>query len=255
MVTRHIREHGIDLRLSTELKEIKDDGTGKVVSVITNTGEEIQCGLVGLTAGVSPNIDIVKNTGIEFERGVLVNEYLETNVPDIYAAGDCAEFHKPFTNRKKIEQVWYTGGLQAEALSKTICGKRTAYDPGIWYNSAKFLDIEYQVYGLVNMNIPGEKSFYWEHEKGRHSIRIVYTEEGVTGFNVMGIRFRQALCEKWIEMKRNVEYVIENLSEANFDPEFYDKFEKALIDKYNKDTGKQISLKKSKGFINFLKTA
>ncbi|MEZ4689782.1 MAG: hypothetical protein R3A12_06220 [Ignavibacteria bacterium] len=45
-------------------------------------------------------------------------------------------------------------------MAQTICGKRTAYDPGIWFNSAKFLDIEYQTaYGLVNMNIDGEKIY------------------------------------------------------------------------------------------------
>lgn len=42
----------------------------------------------------------------------------------------------------------------------TVCGGRTAYKPGVWFNSAKFFDIEYQAYGLVNMNIVGEKNLY-----------------------------------------------------------------------------------------------
>ena len=195
MINRHIRDHHIDLRLDSELDEIKGDESQRVKSIITKTAEEIECQLVGLTAGVSPSIEIVKNTDIEFNRGILVNEFLETNIENIYAAGDCAEFRTAFPNRKNVEQVWYTGRMHAETLAQTVCGIRTIYEPGIWFNSAKFLDIEYQVYGLVNMNVEGEKNLYWECPQGNKSIRIVYTDECVIGFNLMGIRYRQEVCE------------------------------------------------------------
>jgi len=69
-----IKNHHIDLRLSTNLKEIKSDENGKVKSVILEeTGEELPCNVVGLTAGVSPNIDFIKNSDIETGRGVKVN--------------------------------------------------------------------------------------------------------------------------------------------------------------------------------------
>ncbi|MDQ3193724.1 MAG: FAD-dependent oxidoreductase [Bacteroidota bacterium] len=232
MINRHIKEHHIDLKLSTELKEILPDENKKVRSVIISSGEEIKCEFVGLTAGVSPNIDVVKDTGIEFKRGILVNEYLETNIENIYAAGDCAEFLDAFLYRKNIEQVWYTGRMQSEALAQTICGKRTAYVPGVWFNSAKFMDIEYQTYGLVKMNIPDEKNLYWENDKGNKSIRIVYTDAGVIGFNLMGIRFRQETCVKWIEEKKPIEYVLKHLKEANFDPEFYKHYEQNVRKEY-----------------------
>ena len=67
MVSRHILENNIDLRLKTELKEIVDDGNGKACAVITNTGERIECGFVGLTAGVHPNISFLKDAGIQTE--------------------------------------------------------------------------------------------------------------------------------------------------------------------------------------------
>ncbi len=77
MINRHIREHGIDLRLSTELREIADDGTGNAGAVVTNTGEQIACQFVGLTAGVRPNVDMLRDSGIEIGRGVLVNNHLQ----------------------------------------------------------------------------------------------------------------------------------------------------------------------------------
>ena len=88
MVGRHISENHIDLQLATELKEIVDDGNGKACAVITSKGERIECGFVGLTAGVHPNIDFLKDSGIEIQRGIVVNDFLETNIPNIYAIGD-----------------------------------------------------------------------------------------------------------------------------------------------------------------------
>ncbi|HMQ69849.1 MAG TPA: FAD-dependent oxidoreductase [Ignavibacteria bacterium] len=253
MINRHIREHHIDLRLSTELSEIIPDENKKVRAVITKEGEEISCGLVGLTVGVSPNIDLVKNTVIEHNRGILVNEYLETGIKDIYAAGDCAEFRTAFPFRNNIEQVWYTGRKHAETIAQSVCGNRTAYDPGIWFNSAKFLDIEYQTYGLVNMNIEGEKNLYWEDPENRKAIRIVYTDDGVTGFNLMGVRYRQDVCLKWIREKKLIEDVLENLGEANFDPEFFKQHENDLIEVYNsKNPSHQIRLKRKRGLFKFV---
>ena len=68
MINRVIREQGIDLRLETELAEIVDDGAGRVGAVTTKTGDRLDCQLVGLTAGVGPNLDLVKTTDIPVGR-------------------------------------------------------------------------------------------------------------------------------------------------------------------------------------------
>lgn len=250
IVSTHILEHGFDLKLSTQLKEILPGSNGRVKSVITDKGEEITCQIVGLTPGVHPNIDLVKNTNIKTGKGILVNEFLETNIHDVYSAGDCAEIKSAVEGeRNKIEQLWYTGRMQGEILAQNILGKRIKYDRGVWFNSAKFLDIEYQTYGFVNNILPreGEEIFYWEHPGRKKCFRIVYSvnDRSVKGFNVLGIRLRHLVCEKWIKEKRSIEYVLENLSAANFDPEFYNKHEKEIIEKFNRENpGKNISLRK-----------
>ena len=95
MINRHIREHHVDLRLGTGLAEILPGENNRVKAVLTNKGETIPCRLVGLTAGVSPNIAFLAGSGIETGKGVLVNRYLETNIPGVYAIGDCAEQREP----------------------------------------------------------------------------------------------------------------------------------------------------------------
>lgn len=261
MISRHILENHIDLRLETELKEIIDDGNGKACAVITNKGERIECGFVGLTAGVRPNIAFLEGSGIETQKGIIVNQHLETSIPDVYAIGDCAQQEKPLPGRRPIEAIWYTGRMMGEVVAHNICNQKTAYDPGIWFNSAKFFDIEYQVYGTVLTRAPeNHTSIYWEHPEGRKSIRIIYDNQTseIVGFNLMGVRYRHEVCEKWLKEKTNIEEVLQNLGIANFDPEFYKEYEEEVINIYNQQTGKNLQLKQRRGLngaIRFLRKA
>lgn len=231
LISRHIREHGIDLRLETELEEILPDERGGVRGVRTNRGEEIACNFVGLTVGVEPNVDFLKESAVELNRGVLVNEYFQTNIPDVYAVGDCAEFRNPQPGHPAVEQLWYTGRMHGETVAAAICGRRTPYDRGIWFNSAKFFHIEYQTYGFVS-NVPreGEGSIYWQSNNGRQAIRINYLEKGrqVIGANLLGVRHRQDVWERWLREGRTIDHVLNCLEEANFDPEFYKRPEKKV---------------------------
>ncbi|MCB9080814.1 MAG: NAD(P)/FAD-dependent oxidoreductase [Lewinellaceae bacterium] len=257
MINRHLLEQGIDLRLNTELREVVGDEQGRAVGVITQSGEEIACGFVGLTAGVSPNIGFLQNSGIEVKRGVLVDENLQTNIPGIYAVGDCAEMRTPQPGRRPIEAVWYTGRMMGETVAHNICNPDTpvAYNPGIWFNSAKFFDIEYQVYGDIRAQAPANhRSLYWEHPDGRRSIRIVYDAgtEVVLGFNVMGIRYRHEVCQHWLAQKATIETVLCELPLANFDPEFFPAYEAFVLAKYAQQTGKQIQTNHRRGLREVL---
>ncbi|NVK85933.1 MAG: NAD(P)/FAD-dependent oxidoreductase [Cytophagia bacterium] len=247
MINRHIREHHVDLRLSTELEEILDDGTGKVKGVKTKAGELIECQFVGLTVGVSPNVDFLKGSEIEMNRGILVDQNLRTNIENVFAAGDCAEFREPIGERKSVEQVWYTGRMMGEALGRTLAGKTTAYTPGYWFNSAKFFDIEYQTYGWVwPEKKDSESDFYWEHEGGKICLRLRWDSQSgkLTGVNNLGFRLRHHAFDKWFSQGRTVDYVLEHLRDANFDPEFYKQHEPQIIDRFNAENGTQLKLKK-----------
>ncbi|MFQ5599303.1 MAG: NAD(P)/FAD-dependent oxidoreductase [Candidatus Krumholzibacteriia bacterium] len=228
MINRIIEEEGLGLVLETELREIVDDGTGRVTGVVTSRGDRIDCQFVGLTTGVRPNIAVVERSGIPTGRGVLVDRSLRTRVSGVYAAGDCAEIVTG-QERNLVQQVWYTGRMQGRVAGDVIAGEECAYDPGIWFNSAKFLDLEYQVYGRVEQNVPGEGNLFWMHRDGRHSLRIVYTDDGVIGFNLLGIRYRHEVCERWIREQRPIDWVLEHLGEANFDPEFFERYEREIV--------------------------
>ena len=257
MISKHILDHHIDLRLGVNLDSIKDDGNGNASGIkIKETGEEIECQYVGLTAGVSPSIDFLKDSELALNRGILVDEYLATNIDGVYAIGDCSEHSNPAPGRRPIEAIWYTGRMMGETVAYNICGKKIKYHPGIWFNSAKFFDIEYQVYGAVLAKPPEHHaSLFWKHADETKSIRIVYDKntEQILGFNLFGIRYRHEVCEKWLKEKTPLQEVLQNLSLANFDPEFYAEYEKDVLALYQKQTGNNIQLKKKRKFDQVFK--
>jgi NAD(P)H-nitrite reductase large subunit len=246
MVSNNIKAHGINLLLSTELKEIKGDG--RVSSIVTNKGEEIACQFVGLTVGVKPNIDILNssNTDIQTKRGILVNEYLVTSSPDVLAIGDCAELIQPNEGRRNIEAIWYTGRMMGQFAAYNLTHpEQEKYNSGIWFNSAKFFDIEYQVYGYVPTTEDADHdSLFWQHPTLAKSIRIVYDKKLITvvGFNLLGVRYRHEVCESWILERASLSHVVSHLSSANFDPEFYDIYEQNIVELYNQMFNENLSL-------------
>ncbi|MEC8831898.1 MAG: NAD(P)/FAD-dependent oxidoreductase, partial [Bacteroidota bacterium] len=66
----------------------------------------------------------------------------------------------------------------------------------------------------------------------------------VLGINTFGIRLRHEIFDSWLSEKKTIDFVMEHLTDANFDPEFYKRFESQIVSKYNSDFGKSITLKK-----------
>jgi NAD(P)H-nitrite reductase large subunit len=256
LISNHIKEHHIDLRFKEELDSIIDDGNGRVKAIKTKSGEEIDCEIVALTVGVSPNVEFLKSSELEIDRGVVVNEFLETSSPDIYAIGDCAQFKSAVNGRRPIEQVWYTGRMMGETVAETICNKRTAYNPGPWFNSAKFFDIEYQTYGNVGAKLDEtEEEFYWEHENGKICAHLVWDKgsDVFKGINIFGIRMRHQIFDKWLKEKAKIEQVMSDLRTANFDPELFLTYEKEIIKQFNTKTGRTVELREKQWWRNLLK--
>jgi NAD(P)H-nitrite reductase large subunit len=258
LVDRQFQENRVPVRYNTELRTILGDAQGRVRAVQTTAGEEIACQWVGLAIGVKPSIGLAQAAGLETEQGILVDELLRTSVPGVYAAGDCAQHRQPTTGEIAIEQLWYTGRMQGETVAHTLCGQPTPYRRGVWFNSAKFFNLEYQTYGQAPAApVEGLDSFYWEHESGGQALRVYFQTEApqaVVGFNALGLRLRQAVCEQWIRTRTPVTAVMAQLGAANFDPEFAPQHEKAVVAAFNRQFPRQpVVLRQRKGLFSGLR--
>jgi hypothetical protein len=117
-----------------------------------------------------------------------------------------------------------------ETIAGTICEDPEKYDPGIWFNSAKFLDLEYQTYGLVPAKQDDNyDSFFWQDPNQQRSIRLVYDKSStIVGIVGMGIRIKHEVCEEWIRTGKNLDFAMANLAKLDFDPEFYNRFTSSM---------------------------
>ena len=226
MVGEHMREHGVDLRFGEQIESIESDSSGRVSSLKTDKNNTLPCQMLGVCVGVSPAIEWLSkvSTPPQLGRGIQVNSYFETSLPDVYACGDCAEIHSDLSkpsDRPLLELIWYSAKRQGELTGVSVSGLKRAYEPPIFYNSSKFFEIEYTTVGVVNQSPKGSKTVTLKLEEEKASVRLIQNERGrLIGFNGLGARFDHTIIEDWIEEQWTVEQCIQNLKSAQFDVEF-----------------------------------
>jgi hypothetical protein len=101
----------------------------------------------------------------------------------------------------------------------------------------------------------GETNFYWEHKSGKKAVRFVFRNDdrSLVGMNTFGIRYRHELFDKWIKNKKSIEYILEHLPQANFDPEFFEKHEGEIITEFNRQNPEaKLKLKSKRGLKDLL---
>jgi NADPH-dependent 2,4-dienoyl-CoA reductase/sulfur reductase-like enzyme len=235
LVTEHLRRHGCDVRLGVNAAEIVRAGDGRPAGVRLESGETIPCDLVVASIGVVPATGFLKGSGVELSGGgaVEVDDALRTNLPDVWAGGDCANVAWADGSRRP-EQLWYTARDQGRAAARSMLGDDVAYRRGTWYNSAKFFDLEYTTAGWVPVLLnwdntpidPGpDVRFWFQRLPGRfESQRIVLKGDRVVGFNMLGGRWNHERLLDWIHERRGLDHVLARLHEAQFDEEFSPRF-------------------------------
>ncbi|MCA9575868.1 MAG: FAD-dependent oxidoreductase [Sandaracinaceae bacterium] len=222
-ITERMRAHGVHVHLEHEVERLEGDAHGNVARVVTDRGSyDADCAVIAI--GVVPNTAWLSGSGVALDHGggVIVDAQQRTNVPNVYAAGDCASV-RWVTGAQRPEQLWYTGRDQGRVAARALLGDtgpRATYARPTWYNSAKLMDIEYTTVGLVNMQQPGEREWFFEERSDvRSTTRIVYTDAGVIGFNMLGRRWDHSVLAGFIDQGRSLTYALEHLHEAAFDTE------------------------------------
>ena len=121
LVERGLAKEGIQLHYRTQVAKAVGK-RGSVVAVETKAGEIIPCTVLGTAIGVRPQMELAQRAGLTTDRGVLVNEYLETSAADVYAAGDVAQVRDPSTGGTWSEALWPTARMQGQVAGANMAG-------------------------------------------------------------------------------------------------------------------------------------
>lgn len=129
---------------SEKVAEIR--GPGNAQHVVTESGREISCDFVVCAVGIKPNLELAEQAGLDIDNGVVVNSNLQTSAPDIFAAGDIANFPDPYFNKRRRVEHWgqaeYSGGLAGENMA----GAEEDYDL-LTYVWSEGFDLHYEFAG------------------------------------------------------------------------------------------------------------
>ena len=148
IVEERLREEGVQIHYHTELAEIIEN-RGRVTGVITKDGKRIKCKMVAVAIGICPRIELAVTAGLTVDRGILVNEYLQTNVPDIFAAGDVAQVYDPYTGKSVIDSLWEPARLQGHTAGVNMTGATTPYIKAVPFNVTRLAGLTTTIIGSV----------------------------------------------------------------------------------------------------------
>jgi 3-phenylpropionate/trans-cinnamate dioxygenase ferredoxin reductase subunit len=130
------RAHGV--RTIFEDTVAAFEGTRRVGCVVTKAGVRLECDFAVVGIGIEPAVELVEGSGIHVDNGVVVDEYCQTHVVGVYAAGDVANHHHPIFDRRIRVEHWQNAIKQGAAAARNMLGKRVAYDEVHWFWSDQY---------------------------------------------------------------------------------------------------------------------
>jgi NADPH-dependent 2,4-dienoyl-CoA reductase/sulfur reductase-like enzyme len=148
IVEHRLREEGVTLHHHAEIIEVTGKN-GRVAGVRLLNGQTLKCDLLAYAIGIRPRVELAKQPGLAIDRGILVNEYLQTNDPDIYAAGDVAQAYDSLSGRSILDSLWTPARQQGHIAGLNMAGRKTAYVKAAPFNVTRLAGLTTTIIGTV----------------------------------------------------------------------------------------------------------
>ena len=152
MAEKVLKEAGVTVITGQTVQRIlgKQDDEASVGGVVMTDGTEIACDLVVVAIGVIPRTDLVKDTELKINRGIVVDRTMQTSIPDVYACGDVAEAHDFLINGNRLLPLWPLAHLGGQVAGYNMAGKQAEYEGGTVMSSLKYFELPVIAVGNVN---------------------------------------------------------------------------------------------------------
>ena len=148
IIENRLKEEGISLHYQTETARILTRGK-RVVGVQTTKGRTLRCNLVAVAVGIRPRIELAQTAGLKVDRGVLVNEYMQTSDAQIFAAGDIAQVFDPVSGRTVLDSLWGPAREQGYLAGLNMAGQLIAYRKPVPFNVTKLAGLTTTIIGNI----------------------------------------------------------------------------------------------------------
>ncbi len=173
-----MQQRGVEVRLNTKGEAFV--GNGRAAGVRLTSGEVLSADILIAATGVKPNLGPLEGSGIEHRWGILVDDHLRTNAPDVYAAGDVVEVPDRLTGERYVHAIFPNAVEQGRVVGLNLAGYEVAYEGGERMNSLKHLGLPIMAVGLKE----GDEVLQ-SRENG--NLRTLYLKENrLVGFQLVG---------------------------------------------------------------------
>jgi NADPH-dependent 2,4-dienoyl-CoA reductase/sulfur reductase-like enzyme len=230
IVEYRLQEEGVKLHHHAEVIEVTGQN-GRVKGVRLLNGQVLKCDLVAYAIGIRPRVDLAKQAGLAIDRGILVNEYLQTNDPDVFAAGDVAQVYDPRSGRSVLDSLWGPARQQGYAAGLNMAGKRSAYVKDVPFNVTRLAGLTTTIIGTVGrgrdddlVGIARGDSETWRQLPDSivaqtgfqvNRLRLLVGEKTLVGAIVMGDQTLSFPLEKIISNNMDISSIRERLLAPN----------------------------------------
>jgi NAD(P)H-nitrite reductase large subunit len=148
IIEHRLQEERVNIHYHAELIEVLGKRS-RVQGVRLLDGRTLRCDILAYAIGIRPRVDLARAAGLAVDRGILANEYLQTNHSDIYVAGDVAQVYDPLSKRSIIDSLWGPAREQGAAAGLNMAGQRQAYLKKAPFNVTRLAGLTTTIIGTV----------------------------------------------------------------------------------------------------------
>ncbi|WP_027177376.1 NAD(P)/FAD-dependent oxidoreductase [Maridesulfovibrio hydrothermalis] len=220
LISRRVEEAGMQIRCNTSAEEIVRDKEGRLRGVLLDDASFLEADAVVIAIGVVSNTNLARSAGVEIDNGIIVNDHMQTNIAQIYAAGDVAQAKDVIFDKDMVVPIWSNAYTQGYYAGKNIAGKKSGYPGTLAMSSISFFGMPTISVGEVNPPADSEdyEVYTFYNERKQSYRKLVFKGDQLSGYILVGDIDFAGMYTSFIKFKFKVDaYTRKKLSEGEPD--------------------------------------
>lgn len=214
MVQDHLEKCGMKFELNNTVTEV--EGSTAVTGVVLQSGARLSCDLLVVAIGVLPNTDLVRETDVQVNRGIVVNEKMETSVRGVYAAGDVSEGFDIVYGANRVLPLLPNAYQQGEVAGRNMAGAETVFAGGLAMNAIGFDDLPMLTAGIIKPDSEDYEVLVAADPQARTYRKLVLRDGCIVGYICLGRVDRAGILTGMIKEKVEVSAFKDRLLRSGF---------------------------------------
>ncbi len=216
LVQRRLEENGIEVIAGQDITEVI--GEGEIRAVKLDSGKALECSMVIIGKGVRANMDLVKDTEVKVNRGIIANSDLKTNIPNIFSAGDVSETFDLALGEFSVNTLWTAAVGQGKIAGANMSGENINYAGSIAANATEFFGLPVVSLGVhkIKEGSSGYEQLVVKDEKSGFYKKVILKDNFVSGAILVGDIKNSGVLLRLIKERIDVSSFKEKLLQDNF---------------------------------------